>query len=322
MIYETIKNFAAQFEYNPVVENRRRWKKFSRFIIVGMGGSHLAADLLKILKPKLNLIIHKNYGLPEIFDKDLKQCLIIFSSYSGNTEEVLDSYKTARKRGWPAAIIASNGKLLKIAQRDRIPYVQLPLLKIQPRLSIGYNLSALLKLTGENKLLKEVQKSSESLRPDRLENRGLALAKKIRHYVPIIYASSPNKAIAYNWKIKFNETAKIPAFYNVLPELNHNEMTGFDVQKSTQKLSKLFYFIFLEDRGDHQKIIKRTAILKKLYQDRGLPVFSASLNGKNVSEKIFNSLILADWTSYYLARLNKVESEEVPLVEEFKKLMK
>ncbi|MFA5937162.1 MAG: SIS domain-containing protein, partial [Candidatus Paceibacterota bacterium] len=153
------------------------------------------------------------------------------------------------------------------------------------------------------------------------EEIGKTLAQKIKNYVPIVYASSRNLSLVYNWKIKLNETGKIPAFYNVLPELNHNEMTGFDVKDSTEELSNKFYFLILKDKEDNSKILKRIDVLEKLYKDRNLEVETIEIKGENIWEKIFSSLLLADWTAYYTALEYKQDPEQVPMVEEFKKLI-
>jgi len=147
------------------------------------------------------------------------------------------------------------------------------------------------------------------------------LAKKFEGYVPIIYSSRRNLAVTYNWKIKFNETGKIPAFYNIVPELNHNEMTGFDVINSTRSLSKKFKFLFLSDSDDNERIVTRMEVLQKLYEDRKLPVEVVKMNGGSRLEKIFSSLILADWTAFYTSELYGTEATEVPMVEEFKKII-
>src|SRR3989338_7534914 len=123
------------------------------------------------------------------------------------------------------------------------------------------------------------------------------------------------------WKIKFNETGKIPAFYNVFPELNHNEMTGFDIKDATRALSEKFHFIFLKDPEDLDKNQRRMSITEKLYQYRGLKVSTVGLSGNNRQERVFSALILSDWTAFYTARSYGLEAEQVPMVEEFKKLM-
>ena len=96
MLPRDIKNYASQFAYQPVLENAGKLKrKFSKFIVVGMGGSHLAADIIKAWHPELDLMVWSNYGLPKLNEKVLKESLIILSSYSGNTEETLDAFAAA-----------------------------------------------------------------------------------------------------------------------------------------------------------------------------------------------------------------------------------
>ncbi|MDP2650929.1 MAG: SIS domain-containing protein, partial [bacterium] len=89
----------------------------------------------------------------------------------------------------------------------------------------------------------------------------------------------------------------------------------------TRELSEKIHFIFLKDGDDHPKIKKRMEVLAKLYRDRGLPVLALELGGTTRLHKIFSSLILADWTAYHLALKYNVEPEQVPMVEEFKKLI-
>jgi len=320
MMSQAIKNFASQFVYEPTIENARSLKKYDHYFLIGMGGSHLAADLAMLADPNLPLTVHSDYGLPSTI-LQAKKPLVIASSYSGNTEEVIDGMKTALKKKIPVAVIAVGGTLIAYAKKQNLPYIQLPDTKIQPRCALGFSLRALLKLMKDERGLKETKKLAHTLHPDDLGKHGQTLAKTLRDAIPVIYASRQNQAIAYNWKIKLNETGKIPAFYNILPELNHNEMNGFDRQPTTKALSEKFHFIFLTDPKDHPRIQKRFAILEQLYTQRGLPVSVVSLQGKTIFEKIFSSLLLADWTALYTAEHDNLEAEQVPMVEEFKELM-
>jgi glucose/mannose-6-phosphate isomerase len=320
-MYEIIKNFNKQFEYEPQVEGDLSLEGVKNFIAVGMGGSHLAADILNSYDPSFDILVHKNYGLPNLPEETLKQSLIIFNSYSGNTEEVIDSFNLALKRKLKMVSITYDGKLLELSKEYNVPFVKLPGPKIQPRLALGFHTKALLKILNREKELKEINELVYLLKPEEFEGQGRELAQKIKNKIPIIYASEKNQAIAYIWKIKFNETSKIPAFYNVFPELNHNEMTGFDVKETTKNLSQNFIFLIFFDEEDHPKIQKRITILKNLYEERNLKLEILKLEGQNKFHKIFSSLVLADWTSFLLAKEYKVEPEEVPMVEEFKKLM-
>lgn len=318
---DAIKNFPGQFLFNPEIKNHGKLLKYKWYIVAGMGGSHLAADLLKAANPNLPLFVHRNYGLPDVPDEVLKNSLIIISSYSGNTEEAIDTYKQAKEKNIPLAAISIGGKLLTMAEADGIPYVKMPDTGIQPRSALGFSMKALLALMQENQALADIAKLSEILNPESVENDGKELAEKLYGHVPVIYSSQVNEPIAYNWKIKFNETGKIPAFYNVFPELNHNEMTGFDAKEKNRNLSEKFYFILLRDAADHPRIQKRMEILKKLYQDRKLPVIEIQIEGQHIFHKIFSSLVLADWAAYHTALLYGLEPEAVPMIEEFKKLV-
>lgn len=319
MMQEAIKNFPKQLAWEPAIENFEGLEKKRGFIVAGMGGSHLAADLLPIVDPAINLGIHKDYGLPVMPDSELKNYLLIASSYSGNTEETIDAFLAAGKKKMARAVVSIGGKLLELAQKEKVPYVRVPDTKIQPRSALGFVFKSLLKLMGNERALSDVGKIVIS--PAALEPAGKALAERLKGFVPVIYASQRNAAIANNWKIKFNETGKVPAFHNVFPEVNHNEMTGFDIQSATQKLIKPFYFIILKDAEDPLRIQKRMEILAGLYKDRGLSVETIMLSEKNVYQRIFSSLILADWTAFYTAIGYGTEPEQVPMVEEFKRLI-
>lgn len=320
-MYSSIANFHRQFEFKPVIENKRFFRRAKKFIITGMGGSQLAADILRSLRPDLDIILHRDYGLPQIQKDEFKNRLIIASSYSGDTEETLDSFAEAVKKKYNALAISTGGQLLELAQKYKTPYIQIPNTGIQPRMATGFNLKALFFALGLERELHQVKQLSKLLTPKKYEVAGKKLAKKLKGFIPMIYASSQNQALAYNWKIKLNETGKIPAFCNVISELNHNEMNAFDVKKPTHNLCNKFYFIFLQDSADHPRVRKRMEILEKMYRARKLPVICVIPKGKNSLYKLFSSIILADWTAYYTAKSYGLDPEEVPMVEEFKRLM-
>jgi glucose/mannose-6-phosphate isomerase len=320
MLPQDIKNYASQFAYQPVVLNAGKLKKkFSKVIVVGMGGSHLAGDIIKAWHPELDLVVWSDYGLPKFNEKVLKDSLIILSSYSGNTEETLDAFTAARAKHFGIAVIGSGGKLLRLADKFGVPYVKMPHEDMQPRMATGFSLMAMLAVMGEKMWMLEARELAKQLHPAREDRRGQDLARRLYGSVPVMYVSARNAAIGYNWKIKFNETGKIPAFMNVVPELNHNEMTGFDAKEKTVTLSRGFRFVFLKDGLDDRRILKRMSVLERLYHDRGFKVEIVLLQGKNEIQKIFNALILADWTAYHTAKLYGVDPEQVPMVEEFKK---
>lgn len=321
MMIDAIRVFATQFAYEPVIENAKVFVQKKRFLVVGMGGSHLAADLMLIFKPEAPLYIYSDYGLPKLSETELNDHLIILSSYSGNTEEVLAACDEVVQRRLSAIVLAVGGELLNRAKEFNLPYIELPSTGIQPRSALGFSLRALAKAMDQDEVLHLSSSLARDLDPNAFEEAGKKLSEELRNYVPVIYTSRVNQSVAYNWKIKLNETGKIPAFYNILPELNHNEMNGFDVNERSKQLSDKFYFLLIKDQTDHPRVQRGMEILARLYQERGRKVKILELKGPTPYHKIFSSLILADWTAVYLAAYYGLESEQVPMVEEFKKLI-
>lgn len=317
-----INNFPKQFDYKPEIVNKENLKKLSHFIVVGMGGSHLAAGILKIFKPSLDIIIHRNYGLPNMPEEFLRNSLIILNSYSGNTEEVINSFYEAKEKGLELIAVSTDGELLNLAKKNNIPYVQMPNIGIQPRFALGFNFMALLRIVGLEDDLKKTNLLSVHLDPEKHKHYGKEIAEKLKGFIPVIYASEKNGYLAYIWKIKFNETSQIPAFCNVFPELNHNEIAGFNNSVFNGNLSKRFYFIFLKDKNDNSKILNRMNKLEELYKSQELPVEVVEIEGKDVLDKIFSLLILSDWVTYFTAKNYNIDFKKPSIIEEFKKLIK
>lgn len=314
---ELIKNFPRQFTFQPAVVNAEKLSPADKFIVCGLGGSHLAAGLFKIYNPHLALLIHRDYGLARVPDYFLRESLFIASSYSGNTEEVIDACTAALAANLQVAIMTSGGKLLELAQSRGLPYVVLPV-GFEPRLALGFMTLGLARLIGDEAALLKLSALVSTLNSQSSAVKGEELAEKLLGRWPIIYASTVNLPLAYTWKIKFNETVKTPAFYNVLPEANHNELAGWN-EKSGDNVCQP-YFLFLRDETDEPRIQKRFTVLGRLLTEKGFAVQEFPLAGETW-HKIFTSLILADWLTYHLAIKCGVAPLPTPLIEEFKKLV-
>lgn len=294
---------------------------FKNVIICGMGGSALSADILRSLNKVNNIWVHKDYGLPAQANEN---SLIICISYSGNTEETLSALNEAIGKKLSIICIASGGKIENIRKTKNIPLVKLPS-GIQPRYSIGYIFSAIAEIMENSGLMKplssEIKKTADELEKinEALEREGKKLAKKLVDKIPIIYCASASNAIsiARIWKIKFNENAKVPAFYNYFPELNHNEMVGFSLIKKDNP----FHFIILKDKNDHPRNLKRIDLFSALLRKKGSKTDMIEIKEGSRLFKTFSALLLGDWTSYHLALENGIDPTPVQMVEEFKKLM-
>jgi glucose/mannose-6-phosphate isomerase len=320
---EAIIGLPEQFNFKPEIKNIDNFSNnHERVTVIGMGGSHLCAGILKAINPSLSLTIHNSYGVPKVPENLKKKTLLVFISYSGNTEEVLESLEIAHKKNYSTAVITTGGKLEQLAEKLSLTRIIIPNTGIQPRNAVGFSTVSLATLLNDNLSLQELSLLSNSLKPGIEKEKGLSLAKDLLGFIPIIYSSLENSIIAYNWKIKFNETTKIPAFYNIFPELNHNEMEGFGVTEKTENLSSLFRVCFLKDSADHSRVKKRMEITESIYKEKRIKTSSIKLEGESKSEKIFRGLLIADWLTLELALSHyKTDADKVPVIEKFKRLM-
>ena len=118
---KAIIDFPKQLKFRPSLIQKgqiQKWKP-DGIIILGMGGSALPGETIKDLIKEFNIpapiVIWKSYGLPNHF---FKNPLLIFTSFSGNTEETIDAYLKAKTYNLKA-IVAGGGKLEKIARKNR-----------------------------------------------------------------------------------------------------------------------------------------------------------------------------------------------------------
>lgn len=315
---QTILDFPKQFKVGLAsAKNTKISGKFKKILICGMGGSALPADILSIwfntYKIALPLHIHRNYNLPYQVNK---KHLIICISYSGNTEETLTCFKEAHKRKFKVVVITSGGKLAQLCEKYKIPIAIIPK-GFQPRMALGFQFAALMRILANGQIIKNdlsnISALEKSLNPRISEALGKKIAQKLKGKTPVIYAAERLKSLAMIWKIKFNENSKIPAFYNYFPELNHNEIVGFDKSK------KNIHLIILRDPADHPRILKRMKLIAYLIRKRKMGIDIIDIKGQDILYKIFSSILLADWASYYLALALGVDPTPVKINDEFKK---
>ncbi len=328
---ETIINFPKQFQEGiNVAKDIKLNGPFLNITICGVGGSALPGTLLLDMNVEIPvpLYIHRDYNLPKTANEN---SLVLAISYSGNTEETISAYEEAIKNGYKVIAIATGGKLQELAEQNNLPIVLIPKTGIQPRCATGYLVAAVLKVLSNCGIIEDQTKNllvmAENLNPEGFEAPGKELAEKLIGKTPVVYSSNQYKSIARIWKIKFNENSKIMAFWNYFPELNHNEMVGYTIQKSKIKNQndnskfKSFHIIILQDQNDHPRILKRMSLTADLIKEAGAEVDFVKIEGQTKLEKIFNTLLLGDWVTYYLALAYNQDPEPVAIVEDFKRRM-
>ena len=230
-------------------------------------------------------------------------------------------YRDALKKGCTVIALSSGGKLQKLARDRKIPYIHLPkpYEGFQPRAAIGYMFFAILGVLINARLLppmnQEIEQTIKTLQNTKLEEKAQDLAEQLVGKVPLIYTSGRLFAAGYKWKIAFNENGKTNAYFNVFPELNHNEMNGFPNAQG-----KLFVIMITND-DDHPRIKKRMHIMKQLLKKQKIPIMEIALKGRSLLTKVFTAILIGDLTAYYVAINYKTDPTPVHIIETFKKML-
>lgn len=327
---QVILEAVDQINYDYSIENLPTsiQSKFDNIIINGMGGSALPAELLSETFSQYTedgslypVHINRDYNSSKYITDT---SLVLAISYSGNTEETLSAYENAIKDGRVVVAMAAGGALIDKARELNQTYVVIPNPSpdFQPRYATLYILKAIIEVLIQFGVLSDVAREKvvslvSSVKPQDFESQGQALSSLIKGKNPVIYATCEYKLAAHLWKIKINENAKTPCFWNYVPELNHNEMLGFTNPQAE------FQFIFLQNEVETSRNIKRFEKLTQLFESRGLAVSNIVIPdfGNKLANLVAMTLI-GDWTAYYLALAYGIDPTPVDMVEEFKLLLK
>lgn len=325
---EIVANQYSQttFEAN-IVNSDHDNRPIANVVVTGMGGSALAALLVKTwLKSELRMPFEvvRSYDLPDYVGENT---LVIASSYSGNTEETVNCLRQAQMKQAQIAVIASGGQLINRAGINQIAHVVLPG-EFQPRMAVIYNLCALVAILANfgvvsSDKLDEIASKSEWLRNESSvwgadsiteNNYAKQLALKAVGKTAVFYGGTITAPVAYKWKISWNENAKNVAFWNEIPEFNHNEFIGW----TSHPVEKPFAVFDIVSNFEHSQILKRFEISDRLLS--GLRPKSTVINlvGNSIIEQLLWGSILADYVSIYVAILNGVNPTPVDLIEKFK----
>ena len=326
VIFDTPRQFSVGF---GLAKDIQVPGTFRSIMISGMGGSALPGNLFRIClhdifrkdeerKQPLAIYQNRSYRLPpESFD----QCLNFICSYSGNTEETIAAFEEALRNRLPCVAFSSGGKIEAMAKEHGIPHIKLPIPNpnFQPRMGTGYFFAAMFQVLVNQGLVPDI--TNEMLRDAEdieaalpsLEETGMALAKKLKGKTPVIYTTDTYKSVAMVWKIKINENAKTPAFWNFFPELNHNEMVGWTLPQSQ------FFVLMLRDPDSYPQNLKRFEITARLLREKGVFVEILDMEGESVYSRVFRSIALGDFVSYHLALEYGQDPTPVDMVEALKK---
>ncbi len=297
-------------------------------LVCGMGGSAIGGDMAAAWAAThgVRVAVHRGYGLPAWAGRET---LVLFSSYSGNTEETLSAFDAAAAHGADRRSLATGGALAVRARAAGAPLVEIPSGGLQPRAALGHSLVAqLVQLHHAGVLpdpVADLERSAAHLRTlaghyspnvPEASNPAKRLARRWHEHLPVIYTGSGcMQPVGVRWRGQINENAKSLAVASVLPELDHNEIMGWTALPEVRRRVAL---VFLRDAQDAGAVDLRMRVTSEILAPRVGAVEWIESAGDTVLERMLGAAWLGDWASLYLAFLYGVDPTPVAEIDVLK----
>jgi len=293
-----------------------QFKNIDHIVFAGVGGSGTIGDVVSSILSKNDIHVNvvKGYLLPKTVDSNT---LIVTTSVSGNSKEVLTVLQNAKKSKSKFVAFSSGGKMKKYSIKNKIPYYEIPEIH-SPRASFTSYLYSILNVLEDIIPVKKqnVKESISMLMKTRKKisatnltnsNPALSLAKWISGF-PIIYYPWGLHSAAIRFKNSLQENAKIHVFAEDIIESSHNGIVAWEKRSKIKP-------ILIVGRDDYIKTKERWKIIKKFFELNKIQYNEVRSTNGNILTKLVNLIYLLDYTSIYLAVLSKTDPTPVKPIE-------
>lgn len=304
------------------------WLGVRQVVIAAMGTSALAADLLTTyLTPtcQLPIAVVRNYNLPAWVNGP--ETLLICTSYSGDTEEILSAFEQAVSRDCRILVITTGGQLAAAAQKfgaDLWPMEPCSLMGTAVGSVFGLLLAAFSRLelipdTNEDlveaRAAMVAQQVTLGAAVPVMQNEAKRLAGQCVGRWLAVFGSDHLAPVARYWKIQLNHLAKTWAQFEILPEADHNTLVG--VQYPSQMIGQTM-LLFLRSQSCHPRNQLRAEVTKEYFMLEGLGTDFFNAQGDTLLAQIWTALHFGDYLAYYLAMAYGVQPAILDTVEGLK----
>lgn len=290
----------------------RYFRKYGRIVFPAMGGSAIAADFIRDWMPHLPMDIYRDYNLPPYVTD---ASLVFAMSYSGNTDETLSAALQAYERRCNIFSVSCNGgKLREYARSLGLTHVDIPqsfdtqgafpYLVIMPAIllrKLGIAAITDLEMREAAKECAAVREECGLLVPEK-KNPAKQVARSLFGTIPAVYAPNDFSSAARRLKNYLNENSKLPARWDVFPELNHNEITGWD---ASDRITKQHSVILLRTGTESAPMKERIAASKAmLLKRKARRVIELKSRGTSKLAQLMSLAYIGDFITCYLALLH------------------
>ena len=289
-----------------------------KIVVSGLGGSGIGGNLVyEMVSEELTVPfeVNQNYSLPNYVDEST---LVIVSSYSGNTEETLQSLELAIQRNARIICISSNGQIIDKAREAGYDFIRIPG-GMPPRACLGYSfvqqLYVLSKLglissAFETALTKAIALLDQE--EEAIKRTAYNVASQLHNHQPIIYAEDSKTAVAVRFRQQLNENSKKLAWHHVIPEMNHNELVGWRANDHH------YAVVFLRSQDDDERNKQRIEINKEIIGQYTNNIREIWAKGASKMEQALYLIHVVDWVSLYLAEKRGMDPVEVDVIDYLK----
>ncbi len=302
------------------VESARLEPRASAGLVVcGMGGSAIGGDLAAaVLADRLAgpLETARGYRPPAWVGPDWA---VLFSSYSGETEETLSCFEATSGLGAHRLVAGTGGTLVERAREAGDPVIGLPGI-LAPRAAVAYmtviaaEAAALAGIAPS--IAAEVEDAAALLerRSEDLQGRSADIAARLQGTLPVVCGAELTSPVARRWKTQLNENAKAQAFFSELPEADHNEICGWEGLPEGARLS----VVMLEEPGQHPRVRRRFELTSAAIAAAGIDVIPVMAEGETRMARLFSALMLGDLVSVRLAADRGVDPNAIEALDRLK----
>lgn len=306
-----------------------RRERVENVVVLGMGGSGIAGDVLMATAAPfmpVPVTVVKSYEPPDYVGTG---SLVFAVSFSGDTEETVEAATGAYEAGAALVVVAGGGTLARLADDWKVPVVPVPADIPQPRAALGALAVPPLVLLEEIGLfpgaVEWVHQAVDQLRRRRDEllrpgNVAEEVARRIGRTIPLIHSSGAlGAAAALRWKAQVNENAKCPAFFNVYPELCHNEIAGWGQHGDATR--QLITLVNLRHDAEHPQVSRRFDLVMDLLREVVADVTEVRAAGEGDLAQLLDLALVGDFVSLHLAGHEGIDPGPIPILDEIKLLL-
>jgi glucose/mannose-6-phosphate isomerase len=283
--------------------------------LFGLGGSAFGGEIIRNLiftTSKVPFTIFRGYEVPAYLNAN---SLVIASSYSGNTEETLEAAELARKAGARIIVVTSGGKLKEWAGTHGFSVITLPG-GYPPRAAAGLSFVQQLYILRHYGLIPDFEadldESIAVVQQFREQAETKKLGDSLKDRAVILYSSDAIDSIAIRWRQQINENSKQLCWHHVVPEMNHNELVGWEHPKFMLERASV---IMLRSSFEHPRVAIRFEVNRQIIGQHTQHIVDVHAKGHSKLAQLMYLLHYGDYVSIHLAEANGVDAAPVKVID-------